>query len=114
MTTSEKGTGVPLCPMHRTEMKLCEVSYPDLLGYERNTINRFRCTVVGCDCTCPPSRSYSRFGESESIERDESPRDLCPEHRRPLCLLEYDSQSRIEVWGCPKACCEPIKKSRME
>jgi hypothetical protein len=102
---------VPLCPMHFTRMKACEVWYPDPVTFAREMTSWFYCAEIDCNYAYSLSRGYFRFRKGEPIESEESLRDLCRIHHHPLYISEYGSQSKIAIWRCPEARCKTNKKS---
>jgi hypothetical protein len=102
---------IPLCPVHLTGMSLADLKLA--VPNEVRTIEVSRCPEPGCVYTFSRTSGYFRFYEGGKIDSEKSLWSVCPEHRRPLYISQFDSQSKIATWCCPDIDCEMSKKSRV-
>jgi hypothetical protein len=109
----EKISCVPLCPVHLIGMGLADLKLVWPFSKDVGTIEVSRCREPGCIYTYSRTDGYFRFYAGGSIKSEEGLLSLCPEHRRPLYMSEYDSQCKTITWGCPEAGCVKSEKRRM-
>lgn len=101
---------VMLCPVDYTEMISSEIPW---VVDEVQMIPSRSCTVAGCPYRYTLSGGYLKSQEDEAPKPDQALRLLCPVHRHPLYISEYDSRSKTETWRCPETDCETIKRRRL-
>jgi|GEM_PF-4676466 len=110
----KKMSRVPLCPVHLIGIVLADLKLVWPFANEVGTKEVSKCPTPGCAYTFSRTDGYFRFCAGGNINSEESLLSLCPEHRRTLCISEYDSGSKIVTWRCPDVDCETSKKSRLE
>ncbi len=110
----KKISRVPLCPVHLSGMGLADLKLVWPFANEVGTIEVSKCPQPGCVYTFSRTDGYFKFCAGGNINSEKSILSLCPKHRRPLYISEYDSQSKIATWRCPEAGCETNAKSRVE
>lgn len=104
---------VVLCPEHFTRMSASEVKWavPSFDG-DQMTPSRC-CREVTCCYTYSVSSGYFRYRKDQPIQSEKSLWKLCPEHRRPLRISEFDKKNRVATWRCPVARCGRCEKRQM-
>jgi hypothetical protein len=108
----EKISRVPLCPVHLIGMGLADLKLVWPFANEVETTGVSKCPQPGCVYTFSRTDGYFKFCAGGNINSEKSLWSVCPEHRGPLYMSEYEGESDIATWRCPQTGCKTDEKRR--